>query len=270
MMIFLQILKIIGIVLAVIIGLIIIIILLVLFAPFSYYITGQGENEDIVATVTIKWLGSLLHLDGEIRKGQKFDLKTHFAGLEIKKKENSLISRILKRIGKALWEVFKKEFLGIEPEKYEPIPDDLSEREARKQGFIRKLQIAWDKVKEIWELLKLAKYVIGAPVTARAWKTLKSEFAGLLNRIKPTSMEGEVEFGTGDPDTTAEGYGIAAWIAANMDDRLMIIPDMENKTIRLDVSIKGRIFVRNVLSFVWRILTDRDIRRVVGYIGRNL
>lgn len=55
-----------------------------------------------------------------------------------------------------------------------------------------------------------------------------------------------------------------------MDERLLIIPDMDNRTIQMDVVIKGRIIVKFVLSFLWKILTHKDIQRVVGYIGRNL
>jgi len=153
--------------------------------------------------------------------------------------------------------------------------EQKSEPEEKKEDddspkFVKKIRSFVEKVKNIWEKLKLAKYVLGAPVTARAWKYLKQQLAGLFNHVKPASMEGEVTFGTGDPASTAETFGIAGWIAALMDERLLIIPDMYNKTVKMDVVIKGRIIVRYVLSFLWRILTHKDIRRVVGYIGRNL
>jgi len=273
MMVVLEILKIIGIVLAVIIGLIIVIICLVLFAPFKYTVTAEGENEAIDPKLSVKFLGGLLHLIIEIENGG-LEMKTHLAGIELKKKENSLLTRIAKRIGLAIWELIKEYFFGIVPEKKKKA-EQKSEPEEKKVDddspkFVKKIRSFVEKVKNIWEKLKLAKYVLGAPVTARAWKYLKQQLAGLFNHVKPASMEGEVTFGTGDPASTAETFGIAGWIAALMDERLLIIPDMYNKTVKMDVVIKGRIIVRYVLSFLWRILTHKDIRRVVGYIGRNL
>lgn len=274
MIIFLQVLKIIGIVLACIIGLIIIIIALVLFAPFSYQIKGQGADENIRTDLTVKWLGGLLNLSGGITGTDvgAFEMKTHFAGLEIKKKENSLVSRIAKRIGLAIWDILKESLFGIKPEKkrsaeekvHEPEEDDDSPK------FIKKIKVLTAKLKSIWEKIKLGKYVLGAPVTARAWSYLKSQLFGILNHLKPKSMEGEITFGMGDPSSTAIGYGLCGWIAPMMDERLVVVPDMDNKTLQMDVVIKGRIFVRFVLSSLWRIITDKNIRRVAGYIGRNL
>lgn len=271
MMIFLQILKIIGIVLAVIIGLIIVIICLVLFAPFKYTITAKGENESIDPKMSVKFLGGLLHLVIGI-EGGTIDMKTHLVGMEIKKKENSLLTRIAKRIGLAIWEVIKRSFFGIDPNKKKTSDEeaDRAGEDSDSPKFIRKIKNLAAIVKNIWEKLKLAKYVIGASVTARAWAYLKQLLAGLFNHVKPSSMEGTIRFGTGDPASTAQTFGIAGWIAAIMDERLLIIPDMDNRTIQMDVVIKGRIIVKFVLSFLWKILTHKDIQRVVGYIGRNL
>lgn len=273
MMIFLQVLKIIGIVLAVIIGLIIVIICLVLFVPFKYTVTAQGENEAIDPKMSVKFLGGLLHLLIGF-EGGTLDMKTHLAGIELKKKENSLLTRIAKKIGLAIWELIKEYFFGIVPEKKKKASMKAEPEEEQADDdapkFVKKIRDLTKKAKNIWEKIKLAKYVIGAPVTARAWKYLKQELAGILNHVKPSSMEGEVTFGTGDPASTAETFGIVGWIAALMDERLLIIPDMYNRTVQMDVVIKGRIIVRYVLSFLWRILTHKDIRRVVGYIGRNL
>ena len=289
-MIVLQILKILGIVIACIIGLIILIILLALFTPFTYSVTGKGKDEDIEAGFSVKWLGGLVHIFGSL-KGMAFDMKTNVAGLTLKKKENSLFSRIAKKVGLAIWDMLKEELLGIKSERTKAKEAAKAAKAAAKSGktapgetkeapegeqdddapkFILKLRAIWAKVKRVWEIAKLAKYVLGAPVTARAWRYFKERLFDLLSRIKPRKICGTVTFGMEDPASTAELYGVAAPIAQVIDDRLMIIPDMENKIFEMDASINGRIFISNVLSFLWKILTNKDISRVVGYIGRNL
>ena len=78
----------------------------------------------------------------------------------------------------------------------------------------------------------------------------------------PRSLKGRLEFGTEDPSNTALIYGAAGSVAAMIDDRFMLIPDMENKVLDMDFTINGRFFVGYMVLLALQIIMNKDVRRV--------
>ena len=288
-MIFLQILKIIGIVLACIVGLVILILLLVLLVPLTYKIDAEGENADIKASFTAKLIFGLVSfkLRYEDKKAEykaKVAFKTVFQGEfgqdkaeavkevveeEIKPEEASAEPKPEETLKAE--EKYKAEEKPVEetpPEKTAP-EEESSEEKGKLEAFKEKVRAVINKIKDIYEKIKKVKYILGAPVTKRAWKYIKARLLDLLNHIKPRSFIGRIDFGLDDPATTAEVYGIAGSVACLLDDRLLIVPDFENKGIKLDIEIKGRIFLGYVLLLGLKVWRNKDLKRVLKYIRRN-
>ena len=277
-MIVLQILKIIGIVLACVVGFVLLIVLLVMCAPLRYKLYGDGEGSDITAGACVRWLRGLLTVKIEYAE-KKISYYVRGAGIKFVKGELDL-GNIKKSDNKP--ETAEAEGLKEEPKPEEaeaakeefPGKEEPDEEEGRLSALVRKVtekvKNLWEKIKTIKEKVETVKYIIGAPVTARAWALLKSQLFKLLNHIRPRKLNGTLEFGMEDPATTAQIYGAASSICVMMNQDFIIIPNMENKIIKMNLEIKGRIFIGYVLLLGLKILTSTDVRRVVKYVRRNL
>lgn len=248
-MIFLSILKIIGLVLAGIVAFVLLMVLLVLFAPFRYRLSGMGANEDAGGNVAVKWLFGFLTVRAEYAK-KKFSYYVRVCGIKVFKGEMGLDS------------IEKKDDEKKEPEETEE-PEEKGSLYDRIVAKLEKLKETWNKVKEV-------KYILTAPITERAWEYTKVRLKKLICHIRPRSMKGRIEFGTEDPANTALIYGASAGICQMIDERLLIVPDMEEKTLDMDFSISGRFFVGYMLLLALQIVTNKNVRRVIGYTKKNL
>ena len=78
-------------------------------------------------------------------------------------------------------------------------------------------------------------------------------------------------FGLSAPDTTAQVYALGSILISSLGAGLILEPDLdkENMTIN-DLDISGRIFIGYMLLLALEIIKNKDIRRVVKYIRRNL
>ena len=258
---FLHILSIIGIVLLCIVAFILLILLLVLFVPVKYKITADGTGSDIEAGACVKWLFGIAHF------------KADYSSSVLSYKAGVLFFPIFKgSIGKEKEEEpgkkkKKKKEKPDTKEKSEESPADLPEENIRKGKFV----FALEKAKKVWEKVKTVKYIWDAPVTKRAISFAKVKIFALLDHIRPRKIEGRVIFGLSAPDTTAQVYALGSILISSLGAGLILEPDLdkENMTIN-DLDISGRIFIGYMLLLALEIIKNKDIRRVVKYIRRNL
>lgn len=126
------------------------------------------------------------------------------------------------------------------------------------------------KIKAVFKKIKQIKYIWDAPVTRRAVKSIKIRLSGFLNHIKPKKIKGELTIGFEDPAQTASAYAAAAIISGSLGAELIIKPDFEEKKFEAEnLLISGRIFIGYVVILALKLLTDKDVKRVVNYIRRN-
>ena len=138
--------------------------------------------------------------------------------------------------------------------------------ERQKDRFLK----VYKKIKNIFEKIKKAKYIWDAPVTKRALKSVKIKLSGLLNHIKPKKIKGELTIGFEDPAQTASAYAIAGIISGSIGAEIVITPDFEEQKFEIkNLYVSGRIFIGYVVILALKLLTDKDVRRVVNYIRRN-
>ena len=92
---------------------------------------------------------------------------------------------------------------------------------------------------------------------------VKENVIHLWKQIHPRRMRGKVIFGTGDPCSTGEQLGVLALYEAWYGNGVQIIPDFEQKRIEGNVSFRGRIRMITLICIAWRIIKNKDGRKLL-------
>ena len=92
---------------------------------------------------------------------------------------------------------------------------------------------------------------------------VKENVIHLWKQIHPRRMRGKVIFGTGDPCSTGELLGVLALFFAWYGNGVQIIPDFEQKRIEGNVSFRGRIRMITLICIAWRIIKNKDGRKLL-------
>ena len=92
---------------------------------------------------------------------------------------------------------------------------------------------------------------------------VKENVIHLWKQIHPRRMRGKVIFGTGDPCSTGELLGVLALFYAWYGNGVQIIPDFEQKRIEGNVSFRGRIRMITLICIAWRIIKNKDGRKLL-------
>lgn len=92
---------------------------------------------------------------------------------------------------------------------------------------------------------------------------VKENVIHLWKQIHPRHMRGKVIFGTGDPCSTGELLGVLALFYAWYGNGVQIIPDFEQKRIEGNVSFRGRIRMITLICIAWRIIKNKDGRKLL-------
>lgn len=92
---------------------------------------------------------------------------------------------------------------------------------------------------------------------------VKENVIHLWKQIHPRRMRGKVIFGTGDPCSTGELLGVLALFYAWYGNGVQIVPDFEQKRIEGNVSFRGRIRMITLICIAWRIIKNKDGRKLL-------
>ena len=116
-----------------------------------------------------------------------------------------------------------------------------------------KIKSEFDFYKKLWD----------RPECKPAVKKLFGQIWYLLKKIKPSKIEGDVIFGTGDPAATGQIIGAIAAIYGFFPEKLHIIPDFEEQRYEGHIRAKGKIRLIHAAIIAVRLIADRDFRYVV-------
>ena len=92
---------------------------------------------------------------------------------------------------------------------------------------------------------------------------VKENVIRLWRHRQPRHFRGKVIFGTGDPCSTGELLGVLALFYAWYGNGVQIIPDFEQKRIEGNVSFRGRIRMITLICIAWRIIKNKDGRKLL-------
>jgi Protein of unknown function (DUF2953). len=82
----------------------------------------------------------------------------------------------------------------------------------------------------------------------------------LLKHILPTKLNSRIEFGTGDPCSTGQALGAMGILYSFYGDKIVGVPDFENKKFEGKHYAKGRIRLITILIIVIRLIVDKRFK----------
>lgn len=118
---------------------------------------------------------------------------------------------------------------------------------------IKNIKSEYDFYKGLWD----------QPEGKAAVRNLLRQVWYLLKKIKPSKIEGDVIFGTGDPATTGQALGAIAAVYGFIPEKLHITPDFEEKKYEGNLQTKGKIRLIHIIVIAVKLIADRNFRYVM-------
>lgn len=280
---FLLILKIIGWILLAILGILVLLVCVVLFVPVRYELDGKCNGT--IDTLDVKFrfsfllhflAGTVCYTEGKPTWNLRIAWKrfvnqdTELQETPIKKSEDSESS-----VNNA-----KDEEINV-PE--EPIKNEESvleesitketvskETVSKKESFLDKIEYKYkkirDKLREIARKKEKVMEFLTNEIHQAAFLKAISELKRLLLRLRPQKIMGEIEFGFDDPAWTGQVLAGISILYPYFADCFQIIPDFEEKKLRGQLEIKGKISAKNFVALGLRVILDKNVRMTLRHI----
>lgn len=280
---FLLILKIIGWILLAILGILVLLVCVVLFVPVRYELDGKCNGT--IDTLDVKFrfsfllhflAGTVCYTEGKPTWNLRIAWKrfvnqdTELQETPIKKSEDSESS-----VNNA-----KDEEINV-PE--EPIKNEESVSEesitketvsketvSKKESFLDKIEYKYkkirDKLREIARKKEKVMEFLTNEIHQAAFLKAISELKRLLLRLRPQKIMGEIEFGFDDPAWTGQVLAGISILYPYFADCFQIIPDFEEKKLRGQLEIKGKISAKNFVALGLRVILDKNVRMTLRHI----
>lgn len=275
---FLLILKIIGWILLAILGILVLLVCVVLFVPVRYELDGKCNGT--IDTLDVKFrfsfllhflAGTVCYTEGKPTWNLRIAWKrfvnqdTELQETPIKKSEDSESS-----VNNA-----KDEEINV-PE--EPIKNEESVSEesitketvSKKESFLDKIEYKYkkirDKLREIARKKEKVMEFLTNEIHQAAFLKVISELKRLLLRLRLQKIMGEIEFGFDDPAWTGQVLAGISILYPYFADCFQIIPDFEEKKLRGQLEIKGKISAKNFVALGLRVILDKNVRMTLRHI----
>ena len=118
---------------------------------------------------------------------------------------------------------------------------------------IKNIKSEYDFYKDLWD----------RPEGKAAVKNVLRQVWYLLKKMKPSKIEGDLVFGTGDPASTGQMIGGIAAIYGFLPDNLHVTPDFEEKKYEGNLHVKGKLRLVHIVVIAVKLIADRNFRYVV-------
>lgn len=127
-----------------------------------------------------------------------------------------------------------------------------------------------DKIKHIVRNIRYYFHVIRSETFKRAFSLCKKQVFSLLKSILPKKIKGKLLIGTGDPASTGQVLAVYGMLYPIIGDNIVITPDFEQQIIEGELQVKGRITVGRLLKVAIVVFFNKDIRRVIKLLKREV
>ncbi len=265
MAVILAILKFIGILLLVVLGIVILACLAVLFVPIRYVVKCQSVDSFQVG-FSASWLWRAVTIRRDFVDSEA---KVYIFGINAQN----------------IKEFFSREKKKDEPErvvapeesKVQMVDEFYHESESRvKENKPPEMEIETDYEEEVPKrekkggkksfLFKRISSIISFirdSENRSGFQKIKKELVDLLRYLMPYEVQGKVRFGTGDPCTTGWVLGGISMFSVSYTEGLRIVPDFEEKILKADGFLRGRLRVIYLVRLLVRGYLDDDIKKIV-------
>ncbi len=268
-MIFLNVLKIIGIVLLCIIALALVIALMVLLIPLRYKIIAKGHNVNTNLVSSVKWLFGVAYFKLSYIEGE-FDYFLKIFGIKLNLSEHDKEKDNIKKANTPNNKsVNKKQGKPIKSEIATTNKKSTRKKKKKRISFKERLIKLLNKIKKFFQKVKEIKDFLSKDYTKNTIKNIKELIIKCFRHIFPRKIVGNINFGLNDPAKTALVYGLfASWAEQSQKGKLLVTPDFEDNGVILDLKIYGRLFVGYMLISYLRLILNKDYKRMVESVRR--
>ena len=293
MAILLMVLKIIGIILLVLLGLMVLVTLLLLFVPVRYEMKGNFTDKDTYDfSVRISWLLRIIQFK-LLGRDKTVESRITIFGIRLKKREKV---KTKKKENKSSEDdnniegnpennqTVQEENRKDEVSDKKPVEDNqgceaCTERaDGKKVGIFTKIKNFFKSLvskikqtfKKICDTIKTAKDKIHKideflhdEKNIELFTLGKSELFYLLKHYMPRKWRGRLLLGTGDPASTGYVLGTLYALYPVHGGNLIVTPDFENKVIKGDVFVRGRIRGVHTVRTVIHLFENKHLRSMI-------
>ena len=251
-------LKILGILLLLFIGL----VLLVLLTPIQYsFELEKEEQKEPKFMVRITWLFWLFYFKTSYIE-KVFDYRIRILGYQIAGNQPEFLEKQKERQKKKSQKAKEKDSGDDKNSK-----DKKKNKEKKqKDGKKPKKESSLKKIKSKIKSLKETKVNLDK-MPWREWLELgKDVLIHFLKHALPGKLEGNIAFGTGNPEYTGYITGIAAVFYPKYGEHFSLYPDFERKMFEAKCRGRGRIRLGYMLVLAVSILKEKSVRTMIKNI----
>lgn len=306
MTILLTILKIIGIIFLVLLGILLAVILLVLFVPVRYRAEGEYQ-ESFRAKGQITWLLHLLSVHFSVENGFLYSVKV--AGIRIlPRREKDSASAPEKNKASApetkeLPDAAPSEEVSKEPseDRLSEKPQAITEEQAAPEpespeasgaeqkeaarfsvwerlsekfyAIFRKCREKYEmicaKIEQVREQFSYYIRILKREETKALVQLVISQLKRIIRHILPGKLDVYVHIGTGDPASTGQLLAISGMLYPLFGEKLVVVPDFEEKHVEAAFHMKGKITVFVLLISALRVIINKNFRKLIRILRKK-
>lgn len=126
-----------------------------------------------------------------------------------------------------------------------------------------KIHKVLDLIKKLCEKKNLVSVFLNEEMNKTGIKFALGQLLEVLKYCGPQKIEGELKFGTGDPESTGKLLGAVAFLYGYYGKSVTIEPDFENKVFEAKVMVKGRIRFIRLLIIGIKVIRDKNFKKLV-------
>lgn len=126
-----------------------------------------------------------------------------------------------------------------------------------------------DKIKLLYKDISFYLKLVLHDDTRELIGKVKRQLIKILKQLAPKSGHGNVEFGTGSPDTTAYIFGVYSVVMVKKTKKYVLIPNFEEKIIEGDLVIKGWFNLFGILICALPIVFSKKLKLLRNRIERH-
>lgn len=278
-----------------ILGILVLLVCVVLFVPIRYEL--EGKCNGTIETLDVKFRFSfLLHFlagtvcyseekstwnlriawkhfgneDTELRETPiKRSIESESSVNETKNKEINIPEKTIKNEETVSKDVSNKGTRKVT----DKAPDQTGEVKKtvpKKESILDKIEYKYKKIRDkLCEIIRKKEKVLGFltnEIHQAAFLKVVSELKRLLLRLRPQKIVGEIEFGFDDPAWTGQALAGISILYPYFADCFQVIPDFEEKKLRGQIEIKGKITAKNFVALGLHVILDKNVRMTLRHI----
>ena len=278
-----------------ILGILVLLVCVVLFVPVRYELEGKcnGTIETLDVNFRFSFLlhflaGTVCYSEGkstwnlriawkyfgnediELRETpSKRSIESESSVNETKNKEINIPEKTIKNEETVSKDVSNKGTRKVT----DKAPDQTGEVKktvSKKESILDKIEYKYKKIRDkLREIIRKKEKVLGFltnEIHQAAFLKVVSELKHLLLRLRPQKIVGEIEFGFDDPAWTGQALAGISILYPYFADCFQVIPDFEEKKLRGQIEIKGKITAKNFVALGLHVILDKNVRMTLRHI----